>query len=566
MSPAVQNDSVCPQPESRTPREAAGFLVIEQRSSTPLGPRIVHVNEELQRLSGYDSGSLIGSPLGLLYDRNDLPSLIGKLQAIASRSTHCFMDRILLRNGGSRLPCRWTIRSTSREGEPRGYFALTVRPLLPEIGDLLSAKRNGTVSRSLPGDAELPVAEKEDEKKSGKGGTRSDTVDQPACEYESARSESIFLAAAGVAHDFKNALQTIKTNLELASLSSPPGSRVRAHIHEAHLALGDAEMLARQMLAFTKGEPARRRVIQIGHLLERVSRLCSAGSGIRCRLFVPGFLRCVEGDPTRIYQVLHNLVINARQAMPNGGTIDIVAGNADLRGSNRFRMQPGRYTVVSVRDRGCGISPANLDRIFDPDFSTKADGNGFGLASCQAIVTAHGGAIRVASQEGVGTEFLVFLPSTDELPDHDPSILSAPSGPSADPTPSPREQSSSGRVLVVEDQQGLARATVAMLRQLGYECLHAYDGEGALDLYRKHFDTDEPVDLVLLDMTLPGGLSGTEVASELRRFDPNSRIIATSGYFEPGTALSSAGDFAAVLPKPYSMSDLCDSLEMAISG
>jgi CheY-like chemotaxis protein len=320
-------------------------------------------------------------------------------------------------------------------------------------------------------------------------------------------------------------------------------------------------MLARQMLAFTKGESVRKRVIQVGHLLERVSRLCFAGSGIRCRLFVPGLLPCVEGDPTQIYQVLHNLVINARQAMPNGGTIDIVAGDADLRGRNKFDMPPGFYTVVSVRDRGCGIPPENLKRIFDPDFSTKADGNGFGLASCQAIVTAHGGAIRVASQEGVGSEFLVFLPSTDQAPDHDPSL---PPAPSSNPVPTVREQSVTGRVLVVEDQQGVARATIALLRQLGYECLHANNGEEALDLYREHFDTEEPVDLVLLDMTLPGGLSGAEVASELRRFDRNSRIIATSGYFEQGTSLSSASDFAAVLPKPYSMSDLCESLETAI--
>ncbi len=551
MSPAVHHEPVRPKPEPAAPRESAGFLVIEQRSSTPLGPRIVHANEELLRLSGYDSGSLIGSPLGLLYDRNDLPALIGKLQAIAARSTHCFMDRVLLRNGGSRLPCRWTIRSTNREGEPPGYFALTVRPLLPEVGVLIKGKGSEVETAPCPGGAELAVPVED----------RSDALLSTRREYESARSESIFLAAAGVAHDFKNALQTIKTNLELASLASAPGSRARANIHEAELALGDAEMLARQMLAFTKGESVRKRVIQVAHLLERVSRLCFAGSRIRCRLSVPGFLRCVEGDPTQIYQVLHNLVINARQAMPNGGTIDIVAGNADLRGRNRFDMPPGSYTVVSVRDRGCGISPQNLKRIFDPDFSTKADGNGFGLASCQAIVTAHGGAIRVASQVGVGSEFLVFLPSTDQAPDHDPSI---PANASANPAPLVREQSSTGRVLVVEDQQGVARATIALLRQLGYECLHANNGEEALDLYREHFDTDEPVDLVLLDMTLPGGLSGAEVASELRRFDRNSRIIATSGYFEQGTSLSSASDFAAVLPKPYSMSDLCDSLETAI--
>lgn len=554
MSPAALNEPVCPKPEPAASGEAVGFLVIEQRSSTPLGPRIVHANEELLRLSGYESGSLIGSPLGLLYDRNDLPALIGKLQAIAARSNHCFMDRVLLRNGGSRMPCRWTIRSTNREGEPKGYFALTVRPLIPEVVDRAPVVRER--EQALPG--------LNNEIANGKPAEASFTaMAKTQAEYESARSESIFLAAAGVAHDFKNALQTIKTNLELAAIASPPGSRARANIHEAHLALGDAEMLARQMLAFTKGESVRKRVIQIGHLLDRVSRLCFAGSGIRCRLFVPDELRCVEGDPTQIYQVLHNLVMNARQAMPKGGTIDIVAGTADLRGRNRFDMAPGSYTVISVRDRGCGIPAEHLGRIFDPEFSTKKNGNGFGLASCQAIVTAHGGAIRVASQVGVGSEFLVFLPSTDQVPDLDPAILPVPK---TEPEPSLRGQGSTGRVLVVEDQPGVARSTIALLRQLGYECLHANNGEEALDLYREHFDTDEPVDLVLLDMTLPGGLSGADVAAELRVLDRTARIIATSGYFEEGTTLPSASDFVAVLPKPYSLSDLCESLESAIGA
>lgn len=557
MSPAAQIEPVSPKPEIPSLKATAGFLVIEQRSTTPLGPRIVHVNDELLRLSGYDAGSLIGSPLGLLYDRSDLPALIGKLQAIAARPNHCFMDRVLLRSGGSRLPCRWTIRSTNREGEPRGYFVLTVRPLLPEIGEFVKARSRE--SREVHHAPAAPGAASPKES----SGAAVPAVAKAGRDYEAARSESIYLAAAGVAHDFKNALQTIKTNLELASRSSPPGSTVRGYIHEAHLALDDAEMLARQMLAFTKGESVRKRVIQIGHLLDRVARLCSAGSGIQCRLSVHPSLRCVEGDPTQLYQVLHNLAINARQAMPNGGTIDIVADNADLRGGNRFSMAPGRYTVVSVRDRGCGIPAENLERIFDQDFSTKRDGNGFGLASCRAIVTEHGGTIRVASKEGAGSEFLVFLPSTDEPAEPNPCLLPEAGG---EICPAIRDSCQSGRILVVEDQAGVARSTLALLRQLGYECLHAARGEEALDLYREHFDSDEPVDLVLLDMTLPGGLSGAEVAAELRRLDRTARIIATSGYFEEGTTLPAAGDFVAVLPKPYSMSSLCESLETAMGA
>jgi CheY-like chemotaxis protein len=380
----------------------------------------------------------------------------------------------------------------------------------------------------------------------------------PERDYEQCRSESLSLAVAGVAHDFKNALQTIKMNLELAAHATPSGGKVAIHISEAQLALGDAEVLARQMLAFTKGEATQRRVIRLTDLLERVKLLCSAGTGVQCRLFMSELLRCVEGDANQIYQVLHNLVINACQAMPNGGTVDIVSDNADLASENPFGMAPGRYTVISVRDRGCGISPENLPRIFEPDFSTKLNGNGIGLASCQAIVTAHGGAIRVASQEGVGSEFLVFLPSTDAAPDP------APSSAAARPSRERVMPSGSGRILVVEDEPGVARSTLAMLKQLGYEGLHASNGEEAIRLFREHHESVEPIDAVLIDMTLLGGLSGLDVARELWALHPGVRLVATSGYFEDDAVLPEGSPFVGLLPKPYGMDKLSESLEIAV--
>ena len=532
--------------------ESVGFLVVEQRSTTPLGPKIVYANEELSKLSGYDPASLVGSPLGLLNDRSDLPSLIEKLPVIASRPNHCFMDRALLRNGGTRLACRWTIRATNREGEPRGHFALTVRPASRIESPVERVVTLPERAPALAPPAPAPVPLK--------------AMATVGLDYETARSESIFLAAAGVAHDFKNALQTIKMNLELAS-ENPREGRVNSNIAEAQLALDDAEMLARQMLAFTRGEAGHRRTIHPAPLLERASRLCSAGSSIRCRLFqIPPTeqLRCVEGDPMQIYQVLHNLVINARQAMPNGGTIDIVADNADLGGDNAYAMPPGRYLVISVRDKGCGIPPASLARIFDSSYSTKAGGSGIGLASCFAIVRAHRGALRVASEVGVGTEFLVFLPATEDVVEPD----AAWAGPSLAPTPPVRLRrpgSSIGRVLVVEDQPGVARATLGILKRLGYESLHARDGQEAISLYREHLDSSEPVDVVLLDMTLPGGLSGYDVAAELLRLDRDARIVATSGYFEEGVDLPAQHRFAATLPKPYGKDKLSDALEQAVA-
>lgn len=547
---------------SVVPETSVGVLVIESRSTTPLGPKIVYANERIAKLSGYEMGSLIGSPLGLLYDRSDLAALIEKLPAIAARPNHCFMDRVLMRNGGTRRPCHWTIRSTTREGDSRGFFTLTVKPIIAPTRGVTPARSPAAISaaKAAPAKAVAPATA------SPAPPVTPAVPDSIASDYAASRTRSISLTAAGVAHDFKNALQTIKSNLELAAVNSPATGRVQSFLNEAHLALGDAEILAHQMLAFTRGDGETIRVFGMGDLLARVSRLCSAGSGIRCKLHVPADLRCVEGDPTQIYQVLHNLVINASQAMPSGGTINLTAGNADLGSENPYSMPAGRYTVASVKDRGCGIRPEILPRIFDPNFTTKPEGSGFGLASCQDIISSHGGAIRVASKVGVGTEFLVFLPSTDAPADNGTAPGTIFSGRAAQIPTVPAPNGGSGRVLVVEDQIDVARATRGLLKHLGYESVHSINGEDAIATYREHLDSAEPIDVVLLDMTLPGGLSGMDVAGEIRRLDPLARIIATSGYFEEGNLADGAtGDFAAILPKPYSMATLSEVMEAAIA-
>ncbi|HQW27536.1 MAG: response regulator [Verrucomicrobiales bacterium] len=534
MSLAQQIDEI---PGTAAPNPDVGVLVIESRATTPLGPKIVYANERLSKLTGYEMSSLIGSPLGLIYDRADLSALIEKLPAIASRPNHCFMDRALMRNGGTRRPCRWTIRSTNGEGGRPGFFTLTVKPIVSSQ----PRRELSPVSKHAP------------------------KPELTARNYDESRTESISLAAGGVAHDFKNALQTIKSNLELASLVKPSDPKIQAFITDAQLALGDAEILAHQMLAFTRGEGGTQRVLNLADLLSRVSRLCSAGSGTRCLVSVPPGLRCVEGDPTQIYQVLHNLVINARQSMPSGGTIHVTAGNADLDVVNAYSMPPGRYTVASVRDRGCGIPADILPRIFDPNFTTKLDGSGFGLASCQAIVARHGGGIRVASRVGVGTEFLVFLPSTDASPE--PGTTLFPPRESRDSGSCSGPINGTGRVLIVEDQVDVARAARGLLKHLGYDSLHSLNGEDAISVYREYLDTHEPIDVVLLDMTLPGGLTGMDVAKELRRLDPGARIIATSGYFEGGRLEHEFSNyFTGVLPKPYSMLELSEVMESALAG
>ncbi|MEM6278537.1 MAG: ATP-binding protein [Verrucomicrobiota bacterium] len=522
------------QNSSASSLKRAGILVIEARATTPLGPKIVFANEETSSLSGYSLNSLIGSPLGLIYDRHDLSSLIEKLPLIASSPDYCWMERNLVCNGGRRLPVKWTIRPTqSREGNS-GHFTLTMTPTLSEP-----------------------------EEAGEENGANSEVEEGPA--MDKSRSESLALAAGGVAHDFKNALQSIKTNLELAQRASRTHRSLDEYLTDAAIALGDAETLAHQMLAFTKGEETEGCVFALSDLIQRVSRLCTAGSGVRCRMRLDPKARPVEGDPNQIYQVLHNLVINACQAMPNGGTLDLSLANIDFADpENSFKVAPGCYTVVSVRDRGCGIPREVLPRIFDRTFTTKENGNGFGLASCLAIVEKHGGSIKAASKQGVGTEFLVFLPCAPE----GSQVVATPSPQTRLEHSPPEERVSSAenlRILVVEDQQGVARATCRMLEYLGHQPVVAETGEKAIEQFVQAHRTDEAIDLVLLDMTLPGGLDGHDVLHELRRIDSGTIVIATSGYFEGGPAetLADSG-FDGILAKPYAMDSLAITLSQAV--
>lgn len=536
MSLASQVPTTARSDNSDGISQNAGIIVIESSALTPLGPKMVYANAHAINSTGYEKKSLEGSPLGLIYDRKDLTNLIGKLSTIAERSTYCWMDRDLMRADGRRTKCHWTIRPTKNENTPGSYFILTFEPL-SETREVASA----------PEHVEPRIPEVKTQSRIG----------------DDARSDSVAMTAGGVAHDFKNALQIIKSNLELAGLESGTLRRaVAPFLEEAQWALSDAEILARQMLALSRKETDKHRVFRVNGLLKRVSRLCTAGSRIRSRLNIHNGVRCVHGDPAQVYQVLHNLVTNARQAMPNGGTIDLVAGNADLDVDNKFKVTPGLYTVISVKDRGDGIAPEIVPRIFDHDFTTKHDGSGFGLASCKDIIESHGGVIRVASLVGVGTEFLVFLPSTESTEEEAPVIFNEPKTPVREAL----KDFSGCRILIIEDDVKIASATRGILKHLGCNFLLASNGEEAIRIFREHHESAERIDAALIDITLPGGLDGAEVFHELRKINPDLVAIATSGYFDdenPQGILEQG--FKLAVPKPYSIADLSSALERAFA-
>jgi len=544
-----------------------GALLIEVSKTTPLGPRILSADEGACRITGYEMNSLLGSPIGLIYDNRDLPRLLARLPRVAQASGHFWMERNLIKNRGYRQRVRWTIRPHRKEDGEIGGFFLTIVPLKQEGEaklEFVEEFRGGELPEDSPPSRILPANE------SGEGPGKGPAFGHDPAESEFAeesRSESLAMAAGGVAHDIKNNLHSIKANLDLAYKIAPHATDLLDHLEDAQMALEDAEMLARQMLAFTRGESSESRNFDVEPQLRRVAAICAAGSDIRTRFHISPKRLLVHGDPKAIYQVFHNLVKNACDAMPKGGVLDLSVG------SRRWEKVPegldlpsGVYTVVSIRDRGCGIAKEILHRIFEKRFTTKVGGSGFGLAWCLATVKRHGGLITVESQVDVGSEFLVFLPATSVgvapagatgSPNAAGSKAKVAPGPVAADLSAPGAPPLQARVLVVEDQAPVAKATCGMLKHLGHSSRVAENGSEALRLYLRAKYSDEPFDLVLLDMTLPGGLSGGEVFHEMRRQDPGVRVVATSGYFDDESAdILGNREFTGILPKPFSMEAL----------
>jgi CheY-like chemotaxis protein len=297
------------------------------------------------------------------------------------------------------------------------------------------------------------------------------------------------------------------------------------------------------------------KVSDVGGLLTDSVRLALSGSRCLCHVDVTGDLWPARVDPVRIKQVFNNLLINASQAMPDGGTILATTENVVIGPGDAVDARPGSYVMVRVHDRGEGIPPEVLPEIFKRNFTTKKTGHGLGLASSYHIIRSHEGAITVSSRVNVGTEFCVYLPA---CPAEVPSAPDPPREPAALPA------SRGGRVLIVDDQHVVRAAVRASVHALGYEAEEAGTGEDAVELYRNRFDEGRPFQVVLMDLTLPGGHSGDDALREIRRIDVRARVIASSGGFE-SDALETCRQlgYIGILPKPFDVERLAAALEAA---
>jgi signal transduction histidine kinase/CheY-like chemotaxis protein len=361
--------------------------------------------------------------------------------------------------------------------------------------------------------------------------------------------ESLGVLAGGIAHDFNNFLTVVQGNIEVAKVHLARGEAAREFLEQAASACQRAKFLSSQLLTFAKGGAPVRQVASIAQLVTDAVLLARSGSSIAIELQMAESLWSAQVDSGQIGQVLHNILINAREAMSNSGRIEVRAENVALRTDSG---EGAPYVRISIRDYGHGIAPDVLRRIFDPYFTTKPGGSGLGLATAYAIVVKHGGHLSAESVLGAGAIFTIDLPASLEAPLAEMPVNFP-------------MQTGTERLLVMDDDEALRDLSKAVLSTLGYDVQTAGDGSEAVDLYAKTKAAGKGFDAVLLDLTVTGGMGGLEAAAMLKQIDPSSKLIVSSGYSEaPVMSHFAEYGFDAVIVKPWTVKEMSEVLRRVL--
>ncbi|MCC7493119.1 MAG: GAF domain-containing protein [Fimbriimonadaceae bacterium] len=365
-----------------------------------------------------------------------------------------------------------------------------------------------------------------------------------------AKLDSLGVLAGGIAHDFNNLLATMVGNADLARLALADGDtgEVREALTDIAAAGVQARGLTQQLLTFARGSTPVRSSLALEPLTRQAAGFALHGSHCRPLVTASADLPPVEADPGQLEQVVHNLLLNAAEAMPGGGAIAVHLAPATPDELTALPLPAGAYVVMRVADQGCGMSAEVLARIFDPYFTTKPQGHGLGLASSYSIVRAHGGYLAVTSTVGQGSCFRVYLPAADRPP----------AAAAAEP---PVVASRCLRVLVLDDQEPVRRMLERLLQQAGHTVVSVGDGATAVGSWRAALAGGTAFDVGIFDLTLPGGQSGQETLAAIRQWDPAARVVASSGYaLAPVMADYAAYGFCDRLVKPYRLAALVEVL------
>jgi PAS domain S-box-containing protein len=500
-----------------------GYLVLND------GGLIHEVNETFCRMVGQDRKQLIGTPFSQCMQGDDRAVFLARYRAFFKSPVEKSLEAFILRARGPT------------------FYAHMEGALISAV---LSRRRSDAAPMLLLAVTDITERKWAEDKR----------LQLERQMQQTQKLESLGVLAGGIAHDFNNLLAIILGNASLALDELPPISSVRDSLRVIETTSLRAADLCRQMLAYSGkclfvNEPIRLRA-----LVEEMVSLFKASISKKAvlNLNLGERLPPLRGDPSQIGQVIMNLVINASEAIgDHNGVITISTGvlncsRHNLRGVYLDEnWTEGRYVWLQVADTGCGMDPETQQRIFEPFFTTKFTGRGLGLSAVLGIVRSHKGMLKMESQPGKGATFTVFFPASAEE-----SASVGHEGGSSSET-----WKGTGTILLVDDEESVRIMGKRMLRRLGFEVLTAVDGREALDIYRAQ---REEIKLVLLDLTMPC-MDGEETLAELRRIDPEARVVMSSGYSEGEIAARFAGKrLSGFLQKPYALYELAQCLYRAL--
>ena len=474
--------------------------------------KIIDFSPGAEQIFGYQAEEIIGQPVALLHLREDVDKFPQIQEQMRTKREGFRGESILVRKSGETFPALFS-----------SY------PIFADDGEITSAI-----------------------------GVAIDITEQKRAEEELQKMEklkSIGTLAGGIAHDFNNILMGLFGNISIAKEYLDKNHPAFYALEEAGKSMNRATSLTKQLLTFAKGGAPIREDVSLGELVSEVVRFDLSGSNVKLVFKQAPNLWLADVDKGQIQQVFSNLAINANQAMPAGGHLYITLENTEFSEEVLPGLQEGRYIKITVRDEGCGIDKKHLERIFDPYFSTKQTGSGLGLATTYSIVNRHGGHINVNSELGKGSIFTLLLPASEAK-----TIEKIEKTSNRDTSPTQKI-----KILVMDDEEIIREVVLQMLLKSGYEVETVDDGHQALEKYKRALDAEEPFDIIIMDLTIPGGMGGQETMKEILALDPDARAIVSSGYADdPVMANYSEYGFRGISTKPYSLNQLLEVLRLVM--
>jgi len=366
--------------------------------------------------------------------------------------------------------------------------------------------------------------------------------------------ESVGVLAGGIAHDFNNILAAILGNINLALFENNLEKETKKLLSEAEKATLRAKNLTQQLLTFSKGGIPVKETASLETVIKESANFVLHGEKVACEYNIPKDLWFVDIDKGQIGQVIQNMVLNATQAMPDGGIIKISCKNIPFVDEYILPDEVERKCVkITITDSGIGIAENMLDRIFDPYFSTKQKGSGLGLAICLSIIKKHSGTI-IANSSSAGTSFDIYLPVSRKILHQKENT-----------TIEDHKTFNKARILIMDDEKMIRDVAKAMLTRLGTEIALSKDGADAINEYKEAINTQKPFDAVIMDLTIPGGMGGREAVKEIHKINPEAKVIVSSGYSnDPVMANFKSYGFCAAIVKPFQLQDLSRVLSQVL--